>query len=181
MNKNQKIILIISIAFVVLGVIATYFYIHFSKVDISEEAVSTFSNKEGEDPYTDLYGNPVTLDSYLGKYIVATSWASWSPFSENDLRNFEELAQNYKDREVVFMAINRKETKEQALRYLNTQPEFSNIVIALDPRDNFYKATGGYAMPEIVTYNKKGEVIDHFRGVVERDNLIKAIDELITK
>jgi len=48
--------------------------------------------------------------------VVAT-WASWSPFSTADLNTLSELSSEFSDEEVVFMAINRKESKEQAARF----------------------------------------------------------------
>lgn len=147
---------------------------------VIDETREVFTNKEGEAPYTDLEGNPISLDQYLGKILVVTSWASWSPFSKDDLENMTELSAVYAEKDVVFMAINRKETKEQAARYLQTQPTFTNLVMVLDPRDYFYNAIGGYAMPELVVYNRRGEIINHFRGPATQSEVESVINELLS-
>ncbi len=178
MQREHKIIIGVLIAILIIGIVVTFLISTKTSNQISEEAINTFSNQEGEDPYTDLNGNPVSLDAYLGKYLVVTSWASWSPFSTSDLQNLNEIAQDYSSDEIVFLAINRKETKEQAARFMATLPDLNKLVFVLDPRDNFYKAVGGYAMPEVVIYNQNAEVINHYRGVVEKEELKEAISLL---
>lgn len=179
MKKEYKIFIAVLLLVMVLAAIFTFRISSTEKEKINEEAIAAFSNIPGEEPYTDISGNPVALDSYLGKYLVVTSWASWSPFSEADLKNFDELSAKFNSEEIIFLAINRKESKEQAARYLATLPELNNVTLVLDPRDNFYGVVQGYAMPEIVTYDKDGVIVDHFRGVVAKDALEEAVNKLM--
>lgn len=176
MEKNHKLVLGgLAAVLVVTGAVAGY--IQYQKnYGITDEAVSVFSNVEGEAPYSDLLGNPVSLDTHLGKVLVVATWASWSPFSAPDLTMLNSLATQFDSNQVVFMAINRKETKEQAARFMATQPSFDNLLVVLDPRDHFYGAVGGYAMPEVVIYNERGEVVLHERGVAN-EAIIKAAVE----
>ncbi len=163
----------------VFGVI-TYFVVVQDKKAVINETRQIFTNQSGEAPYTDLVGNPISLDQYLGKILVVSSWASWSPFSQSELTMMTELAAQYKGQEIAFLAINRKETKEQAARYLQTLTAFDGVVMALDPRDYFYKAVGGYAMPEVVVYNKRGEIVNHFRGPAPKSEIITTLDSLLS-
>lgn len=173
MEKNHKLVLGGLTAAVVVAGAATGYVLYEKKHGIVDEAVSVFSNAPGEAPYSDLLGNPVSLDTHLGKVLVVTTWASWSPFSATDLNMLNNLASQYDQSQVVFMAINRKETKEQADRFVSTQPTFQNLLMVLDPRDHFYGAVDGYAMPEVVIYNRRGEVVLHERGVAN-EAVIKA-------
>jgi thiol-disulfide isomerase/thioredoxin len=182
MTSSSKKTLVALTLVLLLAAAATYYFLSYSpNHSINKETLSVFSNPEGELPYTDLEGNPVSLDKYLGRILVVVSWASWSPFSKDDLLMLSELSKNYDAEKVVFMAINRKETKEQAARYINTIPEITGLVVALDPRDNFYAAVGGYAMPEAVIYSKYGEIIDHQRGVANKEQIVGVIDGVIEK
>jgi thiol-disulfide isomerase/thioredoxin len=171
MSSYHKKVLGGLILLLMLGSIATYFIVTRSTNQINEQTVALFSNPEGEAPYTDLLGNPVSLEQYLGKTLVVATWASWSPFSTADLLMMTELSAEFANREVVFMAINRKESKEQAARFLETLPNIAGVVMVLDPRDAFYLTVGGYAMPEIVIFNSKGEVLEHYRGVADKGSI----------
>lgn len=180
MEKSHKLVLGGLTAVALVAAVGTAYVVYDKKHGIVEEAVSVFSNAPGEAPYSDMLGNAVSLDSYLGKVLVVATWASWSPFSATDLQMLDSLADEIANEEVVFMAINRKETKEQAARFTATQPEFNNLVMVLDPRDHFYTAVGGYAMPEVVVYNRRGEVVLHERGVANRDTIQSAIAQQLS-
>ena len=179
-RKKTFISLAVLLGFLIVCALVTYFIVKQNNYDVIKETRQTFTNLPGEAPYTDLAGNPISLDQYLGNILVVSSWASWSPFSQNELNMMAELALQYKGQEISFLAINRKETKEQAARYLQTLTAFDGVVMALDPRDYFYNAVGGYAMPEVVIYNKRGEIIEHFRGPAPKSDIITVLDSLLS-
>lgn len=180
MSSNYKKVIGGLIVVLMLGAVATYFFVNRASNQINQETVALFSNPVGEAPYTDLQGNPVSLDQYLGNTLVVATWASWSPFSTADLNTLSELSSEFQGQEVIFMAINRKETKEQAARFLQTLPNITGVVMALDPRDAFYLTVGGYAMPEVVIYNPKGEIVEHYRGVANKSDIKATIEGVIT-
>jgi cytochrome c biogenesis protein CcmG, thiol:disulfide interchange protein DsbE len=126
--------------------------------------------------YTDLEGNPFTFEEYEGKVRVVNAWASWSPFSHQELKDLETLAREYEDKEVVFIAINRKESKEQAKSYLATIQEFTKMVFAIDVTDAFYTAIKGYAMPETVFYDVRGNIVFHKRGNMTLEEIREHIE-----
>ncbi len=165
---------------VVLMVAFTLIWKYYKSTQINKETASLFTVESGEAPYTDIYGKPVNLEGYLGQPLVVATWASWSPFSEADIKLLSELSQEFN--QVAFMAINRKEPKDQAERYINSiggAP--GGVIIVLDPRDEFYAAIGGYAMPELVVYNKKGEIILHERGVTNKDKIKEVLTSLLSE
>lgn len=179
-KKNTFMFLAALLGVLIVFGLGTYFVVEQNKKAVINETRQIFTNQPGEAPYTDLAGNPISLDQYLGKILVVSSWASWSPFSQSELNQLAELAAQYKGQEIAFLAINRKETKEQAARYLQTLTAFDGVVMALDPRDYFYKAVDGYAMPEVVVYNKRGEIVKHFRGPAPKLEIITILDSLLS-
>ena len=181
MQKSHKFVLFGLIGTVVLAGVGTAYFLYQKNHSVKEETISIFSNVEGEAPYSDLLGNPVSLNVHLGKVLVVATWASWSPFSAGDLKMLNDLATELNNDGVVFMAINRKETKEQAARFLSTQPNFERLLLVLDPRDHFYSSVEGYAMPEVVIYNNLGEVVLHERGVANKDNIAASINDALSK
>lgn len=180
MKKSYLITIVVLVVVLLVLALITYFLVDRKNNELPQETIDTFANKEGEAPYTDLDGNPVSLDEYLGKVLVVITWASWSPFSVNDLATLTQLSSEYKGKEVIFMAINRKESKEQAARYLQTIDSQEGVVMVLDPRDNFYMATGGYAMPEAVIYNENGVIISHSHGVASPDDIRNTLEEIFS-
>lgn len=131
--------------------------------------------------YTDLLGNPVNLDSFAGKVMVINSWASWSPLSQTELVSLQSLAAEFSEVEVVFLAINRREPKEQAVRFVETLTDISLLQILIDTTDHYYGAVGGYAMPETRVYDRSGIIISEVRGAFDREELKRLITEAVEK
>jgi thiol-disulfide isomerase/thioredoxin len=175
-SKSERIwlwalVFILVVALVVFGI-----WYYKNSNSINESTLNTFSNQPGMAPYSDLFGKPVALDEYLGQPMVVITWASWSPFSEGDMRTLSDLSNEFAN--VSFLAINRKEPKEQAQRYMNSIAEVKGVLVVLDPRDVFYSDIGGYAMPEVVVYNAKGEIVLHERGVADKDKIRNVLQGL---
>ncbi len=139
--------------------------------------------KEIEPPeeasYTDLDGIPVKLSTFKGKPLIINSWATWMPFSKDELNQLGELKDTYGDG-IQILAINRMEDVERVKSYIEIFGLKKNIIFLIDPTDNFYKAIQGYAMPESVFYNRDGTINTHKRGVITVDE-IKAATESILK
>lgn len=176
-KKNIITLLVIIIAIVIVAVGTYLVRYQFSKEE-ANQAKNTLFASGAETPYVDQNGTPTSLDSYLGKIIVVNSWASWSPFSVQELQDLNEIAGEYKDKNVVILAVNRKENRDQSDRFLATLPPLPYIRIVTDTKDYFYNAVGGYAMPETLIYNQAGTIVEHTEGVQSKDDLRTILDSL---
>ena len=175
-TKKQSLLLIVLGVLLLIAIIATLYIVIARQNAVSEETKNIFAGVEDRITYTDVNGAELTLENFLGQVLVVTSWASWSPFTAADLTSLDLIAKDYPDDEVTFMAINRKETKDQAARLLSTLPEFPELMIIIDTEDHFYHSVAGYAMPETIVFNKKGEIVLHQRGALTAAEVRQAID-----
>ncbi len=132
---------------------------------LAESAVvaDLFGTGESEARFATLDGNTLDLRNYLGQPLYIATWASWSPLSRDELIALNAVANEYRDQDITFIALNRKESKEQAERWLATLPPLESLVIVIDTEDYFYNQIGGYAMPETVLYNAMGDRVVHER------------------
>lgn len=178
-SEHKKFLIVLFLIIAVLAV-GTYFFVDKKKKIINDQAREIFVGLDDKPAlYMDLNGNEISLEEHLGKILVVTSWASWSPFSKNELETLDVIAKDYDSSEVVFLAINRKETRDRAQRYVNTVAEVTNVNIILDPEDRFYKLIEGYAMPETIIYDKKGEIKSHIRGSFKEEDIRRNIDNAL--
>lgn len=169
----------VAIGIIVLMVLAIAVTVYLTRQTVDPKTVALFTPDAGALPYTDLAGNPLSLDQYLGSTLVVTTWASWSPFSTNDLQMLSTLSAEFADSDTVFMALNRNESPDLANRFMASIGNVPGVVIALDPTDHFYQQVGGYAMPEVIIFNQKGQITDHYRGVVDQQTLKEAIQKAL--
>jgi thiol-disulfide isomerase/thioredoxin len=134
---------------------------------------------EGAPVYTGLYGEDIKIDDLFGSVLIVNSWASWSPLSQQELVDLNAIAGEYKDKNVRVVALNRKETKEQALRFIESLPALDNLIIVIDTNDHFYGTVGGYAMPETMFYDTAGKLVTHERTVQTQESLRTQLEALI--
>jgi len=178
-TKKQSLLLIALGVLLIVAVVITIYVSVSRRATINEQTKSIFTGVEDTATYTDVNGVELKLEDFLGQVLVVTSWATWSPFTATDLTSLDLLAAGYPVDQVTFMAINRKETKEQAARLLVTLPEFPRLKIIIDTQDHFYRSVVGYAMPETLVFDSTGEIVLHHRGELDPVLVRKAVDEAI--
>lgn len=128
--------------------------------------------------YTDLNGNTIDLRAYQGRPIIINAWATWMPFSHTELPLIDTIASRYGE-DIVVIAMNRMEDRAFIQAFLTTLPSMPNTIFLTDPADTFYRAVGGYAMPETVFYREDGTMAQHIRGVMSEADLIAGIEEIL--
>ena len=116
MSISNKLVIASLIAIMVIVLVVTSYIRQQESTTILTSTQRIFEGQEGIVTYTDINGNEVSIKQYLGKVLVVTTWASWSPFTNYDLTTLNELMTNYNPSEVVALGINRMETREQAQR-----------------------------------------------------------------
>lgn len=126
---------------------------------------------------TDYAGEPVRMSAFRNKVMVAYAWASWCPYCAAELENLGRLKEIFGD-EVQIVAVNRGEPLAVAKSYTDTL-KTAGVVLLLDPEDSYFKSIGGYAMPETVFINDRGEILFHQRGPMQFDEVTEKIRQLI--
>lgn len=179
MKKNAFFTLIVLSILLLCAAGATYYYKKVPHDAKNSEAQKSLQATE-EQAFTDLQGNPFTFDPYKGKVRVVNSWASWTPFSVQELADFDTLAGEYKDKNIAVIAIDRKESKELAQYFLSTIKNFEHVIFAIDTTDSFYASIGGYAMPETVFYDAKGNITFHKQGVMTLEEMRTHTEEALS-
>ncbi len=178
-EKGNIVTLIIILLVLLFSGYGTYSVLQNRKIsEKNSEATRTLSSAE-ETPYTDIDGNPFTFEQFRGKVRVVNVWATWSPFSKQDLQNLQTIAEEFGDDTVAVIAINRKEPRERAKAYLKTIGDTSKVHYAIDMTDAYYKSVEGFAMPETIFYNKRGDIVLHKRGTVSIDELRTQIQSIL--
>jgi thiol-disulfide isomerase/thioredoxin len=173
MERSGKITLVIIISFIIAVAVITFFVSQKNTQSAlsSSEAGTSLTTQAGQSPYTDIDGNPVAIDENLGSVLVVSSWASWCPSCAEQLPDLALLGEEFADRDVKVLAINRAEPKTTAVAFLKSIRATEGLQLVLDPDDRFYASIDGYAMPEILFYDPQGSVVFHQRGIMTYEQL----------
>jgi thiol-disulfide isomerase/thioredoxin len=181
MSKKSIIVVIVLLMVVIALALVAYFVRTTALKEAANEANKTLFSEDSKAQFLDINSKPVSLSAYEDKILVVNVWASWSPYTEIEFPILNELASTYKDRGVHFLVLNRKESQVQIERYLASLPSYDNLEKIIDVNDFFYAGVDGYAMPETLIYDQNGVIIQHIRGVVKKDELATALDQLLAE
>lgn len=125
----------------------------------------------------DYSGTDVRLSQYKREILVVHAWATWCIYCADELKNLATLKTKYGDR-IEILAPNRAESVYVAKPFTDALSLGNGMTFLLDPDDVFYKSIGGYAMPETLFINDRGEVFYHQRGPMDLAEVEAKIEEL---
>lgn len=130
--------------------------------------------------YIDQNGNEIRMTSFDGKLLIVNMWASWSPYTQSEMKVLAELKSEFGEF-VTIRAVNRKEDISTALAYLDQIGREEGIEYIIDTTDMLYAEMGGYAMPETIVYDEVGNVLEHIRGTLSEDSLREHIKVVLER
>lgn len=175
MQRSHLLVLVVLVAVLFVCALITYVIINRPDPKGPSEATLALESSETQH-FTDLQGNPFSLEQFDGKMRIVNVWASWSPLSVGELQDMQRFAADYTGDDIVFIAINRKEHAALAKQYLDVHGIAGELVFVIDENDTFYGSVGGYAMPETVVFDAEGNKIHHARGVLTYDDLAQIVE-----
>lgn len=128
----------------------------------------------------DIDGKLVKLSDFRGKKIVVINfWASWCPFCLEEMPDFEEVAQKYKD-DVVILGINRGEKREIALDYAKNQlPVEITFPILLDSNEDVSNVYILRGMPVTYFIDKNGVITNRYFGKITKEIMEQEIEKVL--
>jgi thiol-disulfide isomerase/thioredoxin len=112
-----------------------------------------------------LDGESVTLDSFAGKVVVVSFWATWCPYCQKELPVLDSIQKAAGNQHLQVIAVNTESRDvfrkvERALRSLS-------IKLAYDPGKQAATAYGVSAIPHLVIIGRDGRIVKVYRGYGE--------------
>lgn len=168
-SRNARIA-IVAVIFVIIGAVFFYWRYH-------PRAGTTSFQPSYELVLKDYTGADVRLSQFKREILVVHSWATWCTYCADEIKNLSTLKTKYGDR-IEILAPNRAESVYVAKPFTDALGIGTRITFLLDPDDAYYKSIQGYAMPETLFINDRGEVFFHQRGPMNITEVEQKISEL---
>lgn len=112
-----------------------------------------------------LDGKKISLKDFRGKVVFLNFWATWCVPCREEMPAMEKLYQEFKDKNFVVLAINVKDRKTEALKFVKelklTYP------IAFDPEGEVGLLYGAWGLPTTYLIGPKGEGLARAWGPAE--------------
>ncbi len=188
MNSKSKTILGIVIFAALLGV--AYFayaaltesYKLSNESQIEEDITEPEDEKNPAPDFTvfDMQGNEVRLSDFDGKPVVLNFWASWCPPCRAEMPYFNEVYADVSD-EVMFMMVDlvdgQRETQAKGQEYV--QDEGFDFPVYFDNEQHAAYAYRISSIPTTVFIDSDGNIVTAYKGAIDKETLIGAINALI--
>jgi peroxiredoxin len=139
---------------------------------------SYFSGQEAPSfSLTDLDGNQISSDSYLGSYLVIHIATTWCPFCNAEAPYLEQLNQDYKDKNVKVLIIDVKEPKDLVQAKLQDRFKLTFPVL-LDPDG---QVAASFAPDDVLPELARDEVMLASNILIDPDGKIQFLSLLDSK
>lgn len=120
---------------------------------------------------TDLNENAFDLTSLKGKTVVFTVWATWCPPCVKEMPLLLKVAEDYKDKDVVFVM-----ASDETIAKIKHFQENRGINFPLYHLTEEMKHIGVYSIPTTFIFDKKGKLVHgHVGEFTNEDELKTAI------
>ncbi len=143
----------------------------------SPRAGSVPFTKEYSVSLVDYSGKQVRFDTFKQKNLIVFFWATWCPYCKAELTHLGELKAEYGDK-IQIIAVNRGESLAEAKAYSDALMLPKGVLFLLDSNDGLFKQLKGYAVPETIFVNSRGEETKHQHGPMKPPEVDDAVLKL---
>jgi thiol-disulfide isomerase/thioredoxin len=129
----------------------------------------------------DIQGTRHDLDDLQGSVVLVNFWASWCPPCVREMPAMRRLADTFRGRDFLILAVNVAEGKAKAARY--AQPASDGFLILDDKNSAAFKAWQARVFPSSYILDTKGRLRYRVEGPFEWDSLesIEVIESLLAE
>lgn len=185
---KNKTLWIIAIIFVVVLVGGMLLYQNLSgKLDDtssrSSSATSSASSNADKSKALDftvesLDGTKVNLFDFKDQIVVINFWTTWCGYCQEEMPAFEKVANEYREKDVVFLFVNPDEDKETISSYL--QKNNLNIDAYMDIDYQASKIYGASSLPTTFIIDQQQNVAYAQKGLMQESTLRGELDKLVS-
>lgn len=113
-----------------------------------------------------------------GKVVVVNVFASWCPPCREEIPGLIKVRKAFPEKDVVILGISVDKEPKALTNYMSELKITYPVMLA---KGDFIERVGVTAVPQLLIYNRKGELVVNHRGLVDEADLSKAIKEILAE
>lgn len=126
----------------------------------------------------DLDGKPIRLADLRGKAVWVNFWTTWCPPCQSEVPILRDLAERYRDRGLVLVAISVQETSPADVKAYADRYELG-YTIGFDGSGTIFHAYKGYGLPTQVFIDQNGVIASLVGAPLDEAGAIAQIDPIL--
>jgi len=128
----------------------------------------------------DASGSMVSLHDSHGKVTIVNFWASWSPYSKDELTSFVRLKKEFGD-DVVIIALNRDNNPADGVLFLGSLQLGDDLLFVYDKNDEYFKKIQGFAVPETLFLIGNEDIFYQKHGPITYDEMREQVVAILAR
>ena len=129
-------------------------------------------------PEIDAGGLLKRIADESGKVVVVNVFASWCPPCREEIPGLIKVRRAFSEKDVVIIGISVDREPKALANYMGEMKITYPVMLA---KGDFVERVGVTAVPQLLIYNRKGELVVNHRGLVDEADLSKAIREIMAE
>jgi len=126
---------------------------------------------------TDLRGETVSLDDYLGRVVLVNNWATWCPPCRTEMPELLAYYEAHMDEGFVLIAIESGESQDEVTAFVESYS--LTFPVWLDPLGKALDAFQNWNLPSSYVIDSNGFVRFSWTGPVNRQTLEEYVTPLL--
>jgi len=107
-------------------------------------------------------GDQFNNDSIKGKVVLFEFWTTWCKYCEEEAQLVDDIAREYKSKDLIVLAVNVLEPDQRVKKYLVEHPRKVSIVLTKDT--NLAAMYNAQVYPIYVVVDREGNIAGEQRG-----------------
>jgi thiol-disulfide isomerase/thioredoxin len=144
---------------------------------------TSFALAEAEEPFfADLSGKRVRASDHRGEVVVLNFWATWCGPCRTEMPTFVKLHDEFGTRglRIIGAAADGPGDVEVVKRYMQQHAMRFTVWVWVSAADMRWYGVGP-VMPSTVVLDRKGNVVERFRGLVDERTLRPVLERLLAE
>jgi len=128
--------------------------------------------------YTDIDSNLVSLSDFKGKYVYIDVWATWCGPCIMEIPHLEELEEEYKDKNIVFISVSIDNTRDPWKKMVH-EKEMKGVQLFAEGawKSSIVKDYNIRGIPRFILIDREGKIID-VKAPRPSGNIKEVLEEL---
>ena len=115
------------------------------------------------------------INQEKGKVVVINIFASWCPPCKEEIPGLVKVRDDFSSKEVTIIGISVDKEPKALETFVNNEKMNYPVYFA---QGDFIERVGVTAVPQLLIYNKAGELVVNHKGLVDVDDLTQALKEI---
>lgn len=118
------------------------------------------------------------INANKGKVIVVNVFASWCPPCRDEIPGLVNIRRTFPEDKVIILGVSVDKEIKALTKYMSDLRINYPVLLA---KGDFIQRVGVTAVPQLLIYNKTGELVVNHRGLVDEADLKSAVTEILAE